>query len=134
MKKLIAFVVLLVCILVLVGCSSSVSVEKGSHLLKEGKVKSVSVESLPKYYDYIFHGNDAKAIVEYFENLNLVSDFEDSTDGDGTTWVVSLEYENGEVVTIYHCDVFIKNKGGSWYKTTYEEARRFDTLLNELNN
>ena len=28
--------------------------------------------------------------------------------------------------------MFIRVKGGSWYKMTYDEASRFDTLLDEL--
>ena len=50
-------------------------------------------------------------------------------------WVISLEYDNGDVLTVYHFgNMFIRTENGPWYKMTYDEAKRFDTLLNELNN
>lgn len=100
-------------------------------LLKEGNVKNVHVTSLPEGYDYSFSGDDAKCIEDYFRKLNLIANFEENPNGYvGMTWVISLEYENGDTQTIYHFgNMFISADKSPWYKMTYEEASAFDTLL-----
>ena len=132
MKKVAVFVLVLLCVVALVGCSPAHAEE--STLLKEGTVKRVSVTSLPEGYDYSYTGEDAQAIVDYFTELDLISDFEENPgEDDGMVWVISLEYEDGSTETVYHCGKFIRRDGGSWYKITYEQARAFDSLLWELN-
>jgi hypothetical protein len=132
MKKVAVFVLVLLCVMALVGCSPAHAEE--STLLKEGTVKRVSVSSLPEGYDYSYTGKDAQAIVDYFTELDLISDFEENPgEDDGMVWVISLEYEDGSTETVYHCGKFIRRDGGSWYKITYEQARAFDSLLWELN-
>ena len=132
MKKIAVFVLALLCVVALVGCSPAHAEE--STLLKEGTVKRVSVTSLPEGYDYSYTGEDAQAIVDYFTELDLISDFEENPgEDDGMVWVISLEYEDGSTETVYHCGKFIRRDGGSWYKITYEQARAFDSLLWELN-
>ena len=115
------------------GCSES---KDNSSLPVSGKggIKSVSVSSLPKGYNYSFGKNDADAIIDYLSNLNLISDFEENpNEYAGMTWVISLEYENGDIVTVYHfVNMFICADGGPWYKMNFEEASRFDALLDEL--
>ncbi len=104
-------------------------------LLKSRGAKSVSVTSLPEGYDYYYEGNDAKLIEDYLFNLNLISDFEENPDEYfGMTWVISLEYENGEERTVYLFGEFIRLTGEPWYKISYEEFNRFDALLIELNS
>ena len=100
----------------------------------EGNVINIDVSSLPEGYNYSFSGAEAKAIVDYLSTLNLESNFEENpNEYTGMTWVISLKYENGDVLTIYHDgNMFIRVKGGPWYKMTYDEASRFDTLLDEL--
>ncbi len=105
-----------------------------SKLLKEGKIKGVRVTSVPAGYEYSFNGSDVNPIVEYLVNLNLISDFEETPDEYmGMTWVIILEYEGEDTLTIYHFgNMFIKTNNGPWYKMTYEEASGFDLLLFEL--
>lgn len=109
--------------------------ESNSILRSNSNVKTVSVKSLPTGYDYSFSENDAKAIYDYFSELTLVENFSETPDEyDGMTWVVSIEYENGEIDTLYHFgNMFFRTEGGSWYKMKYEEASQLDELLNELN-
>ena len=46
---------------------------------------------------------------------------------------ISLKYENGDTLSIYHFgNMFIRSEKGSWYKMTYDEASRFDALLDKL--
>lgn len=132
MKKLIAFVLSLIFIFNFVGCSHIITEE--GFLLKEGNVKRITVSSLPEGVDYSFIGKDAEKIIDYLSNLNLIEQFEENpNDYDGMTWEISLEYEDGDVLQIYHFgNMFIRVNGGSWYKMTYEEASRFDELLEEL--
>ena len=136
MKKIIAIVLVCICVLGIVGCSQQPQQVQGGQLLSEGNVINIDVSSLPEGYNYSFSGADAKAIVDYLSTLNLESNFEENpNEYTGMTWGISLKYENGDVLTIYHCyNMFIRVKGGSWYKMTYDEASRFDTLLDELSN
>jgi len=150
MKKIIAIVLVCICMLGIVGCShkpqqvqGSQLLAEGSHkpqqvqgsqLLAEGNVINIDVSSLPEGYNYSFNQADAKAIIDYLLTLNLESNFEENpNEYGGMTWVISLKYENGDTLTIYHFgNMFIRVNGGSWYKMTYDEASRFDTLLDEL--
>ncbi len=126
MKKIILLAIALVCVLYLAGCS------KGSILLIDGTVKKVTVTSLPEYSDYSFTGEKAKAVVDYLSDLSLTSVFFENPDRyGGWAWVISLEYESGETVTIYDCGMFIMRSGGSWYKTKHNGSR-FEKLLEEL--
>lgn len=134
MKKLVSFVFLIIMMVCFCGCSNLQSQE--NKLIEEGNVKSVSVTSLPESREYLFTGDDAKAVVDYLTNLNLNDDFkENPSEYNGLTWVITLEYENGNTVTVYHSgNMFIRTEIGSWYKMKYREASRFDTLLEELND
>ena len=134
MKKIIAIVLVCLCVLGIVGCNQQPQQVQGGQLLAEGKVINIDISSLPEGYNYSFSGKDAKAIIDYLSTLNLESNFEENpNEYDGMTWVISLEYENGDTLTIYHFgNMLIRVKGGSWYKVTYDEASRFDTLLDEL--
>ena len=136
MKKLLTIALVFLCVLGMVGCSQQPQQVQGNQLLAEGNVIKIDVSSLPGGYNYSFDGKDAKEIIDYLSNLNLQSNFEeDPNEYTGMTWVISLEYDNGEILTVYHFgNMFIRTEKGYWYKMTYDEANRFDTLLDELNN
>ncbi len=136
MKKLVTIILVFICVWGMVGCNQQPQQVQGNQLLVEGNVVNIDVSSLPDGYNYSFSGEDAKAIIDYLSSLNLDSNFEENpNEYAGMTWVISLKYENGDTLTIYHfCNMFIRSENGSWYRMTYEEASRFDTLLNELNN
>ena len=133
MKKFIALLLTLICLLCIVGCSQQSQQVQSTQLLAEGNVIKIAVSSLPEGYNYSFSGEDTKGIIDYLSNLNLQSKFdEDPNTYTGMTWVISLEYENGDILTIYHFgNKFICSENGSWYKMTDEEASHFDTLLDE---
>lgn len=132
MKKLIVLCLSIAFAFALAGCSD-VGTEE-SPLLREGSVKSISVTSLPEIYDYSFVGKDTEAIVDYLSGLNLIEQFEENPDEyAGMSWLISLKYDDGEFLQIYHFgNMFIRTEDGPWYKMTYEEASRFGTLLTEL--
>ena len=134
MKKIV-MVLVCICVLSSFGCSQQPQQVLGKQLLTEGNVISIDVSSLPEGYNYSFSGKDAKAIIDYLSTLNLESNFEENPhEQTGMTWVISLTYEDGNSLTIYHFgNMFISVEGGSWYKMTYDEANRFNTLLDELN-
>ena len=136
MKKLITLILVFIFMLGMVGCNQRPQQVQSNQLLVDGNVINIDVSSLPAKYSYSFSGEDAKAIIDYLSTLNLDSDFEENpNEHNGMTWVISLKYENGDTLTIYHfANMFIRSEKGYWYKMTYEEASRFDTLLNELNN
>ena len=70
----------------------------------------------------MYHHFLRAAIVEYLSNLTLISDFsENPNEYAGATWVISLKYDNGKAITVYHFGIiinlnFIKYKGNLWYK------------------
>ena len=132
LKRAAVFVLIIAFLLTASACSGAVT--KGKVLLKEGTVTKVSVSSQPESKNYSFDGDAARSVVKYLSGLKLSDNFpENPAQYDGQTWVVSIEYENGDTITIYHLgNMFIKSAGGPWYKMTYSEASRFDTLLNDL--
>lgn len=99
---------------------------------KDGVIK-VTARSSPEGYYYSFREDDAYAIVDYLSELNLISDFEeDPHEYVGMTWIISVEYDNGDVATVYHFgNMFIRTDSGPWYKMTYEEASRIDKLIKQ---
>ena len=136
MKKVLTIAVAFLCLLGMVGCSQQPQYVQGNQLLVEGNVIKIDVSSLPDGYNYSFHGEEAKEIIDYLSNLNLQGNFEENpNEYTGMTWVICLEYDNGDKLTVYHFgNMFIRSEKGSWYKMTYDEANRFYTLLDELNN
>ena len=106
---------------------------ESNQLLAKGNVIKIDVSSLPESYNDSFDGEDAQAITNYLSSLNLESSFEEDPDEyTGMTWVISLKYEGGDTVTVYHFgNAFIRADQGPWYKMTYEEASRFESLLKE---
>ena len=71
------------------------------------------------------------AILKYFNNLTLISNFSENPDEyGGMSWVVEIEYENGEKNTVVHFgNMFIRVNYGCWYKMNEDEAGRFHGLL-----
>ena len=133
MRKITALFLALVLTVCLCGCNEQPP--QKIKLLEADNVKSVSVTSFPKGYAYSFAGDDAKAVTDYLSKLSLIPDFKEDPDHYvGMTWVVTVEYEDGDIITIYHfANMFIRANDGPWYPMTYEEANRFGTLLSELN-
>lgn len=101
-----------------------------------GNIKSVFMRSLPEGYEYSFYGAEVKPIVDYISGLHLTPVLEEIPQSDvnlGMTWVISLEYENGEIITLSHCAAtYIRAEDGKLYEMVYEEATRLVTLLTEL--
>ena len=148
MKRLVALALIFAFLLLLVGCqeigtsdtemstvNASIQI-LGSQLLIAGNVIKCDVSSLPEAYNYSFKGESVKKIVGYLSSLNLESNFEENpNEYSGMTWEITLEYENGEALNIYHFgNMFIRAENGTWYKMTYEQASYFDELLDEIKN
>ena len=137
MKKFIAVVLVCICVIGVIGCNQQPQQVQGNQLLVEGYVVKIVVSSLPEGYNYSFNEEeDVKAIIDYLSALSLESEFEENPiECVGMTWVIALEYENGDALEIYHFgNKFIRSQNGSWYRMTYEEASHFDILLDQLNN
>lgn len=136
MKKFTALVLLCICVFGMIGCNQQLQQVQGNQLLVEGDVVKIDISSLPEGYNYSFSGEDSKAIIDYLSTLTLESEFEENPiEYMGMTWVIALEYENGDTLNIYHFgNMFIRSENNSWYRMPYEEASRFDTLLEQLNN
>ena len=118
-----------------VGMGESSAEAGEDDLLQAGDVTRVTVSSLPGSYAYAYEGEDALAIVDYLDSLSLRSEFEEDPDEYvGMTWVIAVDHADGSTVTVYHFgNMFIRAEDGPWYRMEYEEAARFDALLDELN-
>ena len=93
----------------------------------------ISVSSMmPEGYNYSFNDEEAMAaILKYFNNLTLISNFSENPDEyGGMSWIVEIEYENGEKNTVVHFgNMFVRVNYGCWYKMNEDEAGRFHGLL-----
>ena len=115
----------------LMELGKSVGMPKGFEVPTDN-VKSVSVVSSPFTYEYSFSGDDANAVVGYLAGLN-VKPYPKGNDYTGMSWDISIEYEDGNTLTVYHCaNKLIKINHGRWYEMTYDEASRLDALLDEI--
>ena len=103
-------------------------------LLAREAVSSVSISSVPEGYHYSFDGEAAEEVVDYFVNLNLITDFDENPkEYSGMSWEITIAYDNGTSETVYHyANMFVRLEGGFWYKMNQDEALRFDALLYEL--
>ena len=131
MKKIVSLFICFIMLLALVGCARSNANKLG---LKSDGVKSVSLSSLPEGYSYFFDGEKAEKLVNYLTGLDLKSKFSENPDEyDGMTWVITIEYENGDTAVVDHFgNMFVKNGDGQWLKMNYEQAEQLDTLLEKL--
>ena len=108
--------------------------QQNTSLIPEGTVTAVRVTSMPEGYNFSFTEKEAEKIAGYFRSLNLISDFEENPDEySGMTWCVTLEYETGKSLVVYHFgNMFVRSEDGPWYRMTYEEASALDTLIWDL--
>ena len=113
--------------------STEISIAQNT-LIKEVNAESVYIKSDPPGYEYSFDGEYVEPIVNYFKNLNLISDFEENPkEYFGMTWIVSFSYSNGDTETVHLSGkMFIYRECGPVYKLAYEEANAFDLLLEQL--
>lgn len=136
MKKILTnLLITILCFLLFAGCGRADQENNGQPLLpsKDGVI-GIEVSSLPETESYSFSGDDADKIIDYLSGLNLTSYSEDDVYY-GMTWVIAVEYENGDVVTVYHFGNFlIRADNGPWYEMKYREAEQFDALLEKLND
>ena len=94
-------------------------------------VTKIHVTSLPGSYDYSFEGEDTKPITDYLTSLHPLYIEDNGGLMDGMTWVIELTYRNGTVKEIYHMGTEIckSGDGKKYYQLSYEEGRKFDTVL-----
>lgn len=139
MKKIIALALLLTFSLSFMSCStpkekSPETVFGKDVLVKEAKIESIYMESIPNGYENSYEGDAAQMIGDYLASLRLTPYLQEN-DYLGMCWDIEIEYEDGTVSNVYHsANVLIKVDGGEWYKMESDEAHRLDTLLTELNS
>ena len=102
--------------------------------INKAKVTGVKVSSLPEGYDYSFTGDKAQAIYDYLSDISLSSELsvEDPGQLNGMLWVIRLDYENGDTVTLYDSGKFIHGSDRKWYEMPYEESQGLSELIWEL--
>lgn len=129
MKRILfALIILIFCVTAFSGCTP-----KEFSNLNKNDIRSIHVTSEPGGYEYSFADSDARAVIDYLSNLNLTLAFPFHS-YTGMVWIISLEYESGEVVTVhYSCNKFIRMDNGLLYEMKFDEASCFEALLDELN-
>ena len=131
MKRIFALTLILaVIIMTFSGCGKDKGDQTSLSLEKDGIV-NIKVSSFPGEYNHSFSEDDADIIVDYLSGWKLISEFAEDPDVyAGMTWEILIEYENGDIVTVYYFgNMFIRTDSGPWYKMNYDEAKRFDTFL-----
>ena len=101
-------------------------------LLPEGEVILINAFSGWGDYRHSFSdGESIKALKDYFDTLDLVSDFpEKPEDFEGGSWVLEFTYSDQRTETICHYgNKFVRNSNGKWYKMKYEQAAKLEELL-----
>lgn len=99
-------------------------------------ITKIHVSSLPEGFDYSFEGEDIKPITDYLTSLHPLYIEDNGGLEDGMTWVIELTYADGTVKEIYHMGTEIRKSGDGkkYYKLSYEEGRKFDTIVSGLKN
>lgn len=102
--------------------------------INKAKVTGVKVSSLPQGYDYSFTGDKAQAVVDYLSGLSLSSELSVQDPGqlNGMLWVIRLDYENGDTITLYDSGKFIHGEEHKWYEMPYEESQGLSELIWKL--
>ena len=101
--------------------------------LIDNTIKSVNVTSLPKGYDFTFTDSKAQKFIDFLSDMELTDDFsEDPGQLNGMTWVIKLEYQNNETMTLYDIGGYIRSENDSWLKYEYDYDSPLDTLIWEL--
>jgi len=115
----------------LMELGKSVDMPKGFEVPTDN-VKSVYIISSPHAYEYSLSGDDANAVVDYLASLN-VKLYSKGNDYTGMSWNISIEYEDGNVLSVCHCsNKLISINNSIWYEMTHDEASRLDALLDEI--
>lgn len=131
MKRIMAFVLLTCLLFYLPGCRNSAP---KSQLIPDSEIKSIKISSLPEEFNYEYDSpQKIKSIIEYFNSLNLDSDFSENPDEYvGRTWVITCVFSSGDEFKLYHSgNKFLRSENSSWYKMNYEEAAKFESLIGE---
>lgn len=136
MKKVLSLLIsLLLCVSAFAGCEkfdADTGLPPFDPPTSEG-VSSVSVSSLPEGYNYSFTGEAAKRAVDYFSEIELTSEYDESpNEMAGMTLVVSITYQDGKTEILYDFSPFVRKESGTWYKIVQNNAKSFHTYLDEL--
>lgn len=128
MKKYVSLILVFVLLFSICGCTQKIK------LIDDAPVKWVYVSNPMKEFEHMFTGDDAKAIVDYLLNVNLIEDKEADTDVEGSAYKIIVQYENGETAyLIQKANMFIKLLNVTpWYRIPVENCEDLDNLLKEL--
>ena len=101
--------------------------------LIDDTIKSINVTSLPKGYDFTFTDSKAQKFIDFLSDMELTDEFsEDPGQLNGMTWVIKLEYQNNDTMTLYDIGGYIRSENDSWLKYEYDYDSPLDTLIWEL--
>lgn len=129
MKRLIAIVLTLVCILGLVSCGKQDStlvelpdnIEKITIAWNGGPLTTFSYTDSEKIGE----------IVEYISSLELISTKENPAEYDGGMWLITI-YTNSEMLEMVHSgNMFFKTSDNKWWEIPYKQANELEAILKE---
>lgn len=131
MKKVVLIAMTIFVCILFIACND-VKLDKKTHVLQEQERKLVCIKlsSLPETNEYTFSGEAANEIYEYLANLKTEY-YSSNNDLNGITYVISIEYDNGDLKTLYHFSYLIGTDDG-WYKIKNYEEQEFENLIKKL--
>ena len=134
MKRIILMLIaIMLCLTVFSGCEKQDAELSPFEPPTSKGVSSVSVSSFPGGYNYLFTGEDAQKVTDYFSEIELTSKYDENPNElTGMTLKVTITYDDGNTETLYEISPFIRTEDGAWYMIIQSESSDFYTLLNEL--
>ena len=134
MKRIIlTLIAIMLCLTVFSGCEKQDAELPPFEPPTSKGVSSVSVSSFPGGYNYLFTGEDAQKVTDYFSEIELTSKYDENPNElTGMTLKVTITYDDGNTETLYEISPFIRTEDGAWYKLIQTNSSGFHTLLNEL--
>lgn len=129
MKKTILMIMMIFICFLLVACND-VKVDKKTHAMQERDLYCIKVSSLPQTRDYTLRDESAYEIYDYFKKLKTEY-YSNENDLNGITYIITIEYENGDIKTLYHSAYLIGTED-SWYKIKNYKQQEFEKILEKL--
>lgn len=130
MKKLLAIVLAITCLLTAVACSGKNDTE--TVILPED-IEKITIVWNGGPLTTFSYTDDAKIsrLEEYFTSLELLATKEDPTQYNGGTWLITAETDADTIEMSHFGNKFFRTDGGEWREISYEQASAFETILKE---
>ncbi len=129
MKRILSVTIALFLYVLLVACNKA-EVDKKTHPIGNREVVGIKISSLPETRIYALGGEEAEEIYNYLTNLETEY-YSTNNDLNGLTYVIVIEYNNGDKKTLYHSSYLLGTSDG-WYKIKNYKELEFEKILEKF--